>query len=132
MSKDDEELQVLFKNLREASYQKIPKGLDDRILFDARKEIQKGISEKRSIIDWKIFFSNLYFQFNQLGGYFGLGFATSCLTVGILIGSIGNEFLYNSDLFGPFFIYLNGDPTEALLNDIDIFNISLFAENQDD
>tara|TARA_B100000287_G_C20228631_1_gene621094 strand:+ start:193 stop:591 length:399 start_codon:yes stop_codon:yes gene_type:complete len=132
MEKNEVDLEMLFKNLRKVSYQKVPKGLENKIFCDAKTEIQKRTRDKKLTDDWKIHFLRINFSIDQLGGYLGLGFMTSCLTLGVLAGSIGNDFLYNSDLFGQFFIYSNGDPTEALLNDIELSNIPLFKENQDD
>ena len=132
MEKNEVDLELLFKNLREVSYQKVPKSLENKILFDAKTEIQKRTSNKKLTTDWKMHFLRINLSIDQLGGYFGLGFVTSCLTLGVLAGSIGNDFLYNSDLLGQFLIYSNGDPTEALLNDIEISSIPLFTENQDD
>ncbi len=132
MEKNEVDLELLFKNLREVSYQKVPKGLENKILFDAKTEIQKRTSDKKLTADWKMLFLRINFSIDQIGGYLGLGFVTSCLTLGVLAGSIGNDFLYNSDLLGQFFIYSNGDPTEALLSDIEISSIPLFMENQDD
>ena len=65
MEKNDVDLELLFKNLREVSYQKVPKSLENKILFDAKTEIRKRTSDKKLTTDWKMDFLRINLLIDQ-------------------------------------------------------------------
>ena len=51
MEKNEVDLEVLFKNLRKVSYQKVPKGLENKIFCDAKTEFQKRTRAIKTILE---------------------------------------------------------------------------------
>lgn len=124
-----QKIEDLLKSLGKVPREKIPETLESRIMLDAIAVIEERKWTHNIIKECSLLFYDIRYLFSNVRGYLSLGFATSCLTFGIFIGSIGNDYFYSSDLLRPLFIVLDGDLEEAFLNDTDISNLSLFMEN---